>query len=151
MMRARTMASVADDEAIARLAVEAALNVLQDSGLKAENPTIDWSRADFPEVHQVLTAAHAAIRKTLLSEYHRRELRTTGWHGMMVDMQDLLFMSAVQVWLAGGNASSIHPFSATSYTWLAVSTFTAMRHMESEGYELFLDLAELDEGDRLSE
>lgn len=78
MMRTHTMASVADDEAIARQAIQAALGVLQESGLKAEDPTIDWSRSDFPEVRQVLTAARTAIRRTLSAEYHRRQLRTTG-------------------------------------------------------------------------
>jgi hypothetical protein len=139
------MASVAQDETVARRAVHAALTVLQDSGLKADDPTIDWSRADFPEVRNVLTAARTAIRRTLLSEYHERQLRTTGWHGMIVDTPDLLLMSAMQAWLAGGNALSIHPFSATSYTWLAVSTFTAMRHMEDEYRELYLDVVEPDE------
>lgn len=145
MMRAHTMASVADDEAIARLAVEAALNILQDSGLKAEDPTIDWSRADFPEVHQVLAAAHSAICTTLSSEYRRSQLQTTGWYRTILDTADLLLMSAMQAWLAGRNASSIHPFSATSYTWLAVSTFTAMRHLKDEYIDLHLDLLEPDE------
>lgn len=147
-MKARTMATVGDDETVARRAIQAAVNVLEDSGLKGEGPTIDWSRADFPEVQKVLAAAHRAIRQALLAEYGRRELRTTGWHGMIVDTQDLLLMSAVQAWLAGGNALSIHPFSASSYTWLAVSTFTAMRQMEDEHHELCRDLWELDEKER---
>jgi len=50
--------------------------------------------------------------------------------------------------LAGGNALSIHPFSATSYTWLAVSAFTAMRHMEDEYHQQCVDLWELDERER---
>ena len=144
-MNARTMASIADDETVGRRAIQAAVNVLEDSGLKGEGPAIDWSRADFPEVRKVLAVAHRAIRQALLAEYSRRGLRTTGWYGMIVDTQDMLFMSAVQAWLAGGNALSIHPFSATSCTWLAVSTFTAMRHMEGEYHEQCLDLWELDE------
>jgi len=147
-MNARTMASIADDETVARRAIQAALNVLEDSGVKGEGPAVDWSRADFPEVRKVLAAAHRTIRRTLLEEYSRRGLRTTGWYGMIVDTQDLLFMSAVQAWLAGGNALSIHPFSATSYTWLAVSTFTAMRHMEDEYHQQCVDLWELDERER---
>ena len=150
-MRTRTMASVAEDETVARQAIQAALTVLEGSGLKADGPSVRWTREGFPEFQQVLADTHRAISRTLLTEYSQRQLKTKSWHAMMVDTQDLLLMSAVQVWLAGGNASSIHPFSATSYTWLAVSTFTAMRHMESEGYELFLDLAELDEGDRPSD
>jgi hypothetical protein len=148
-MKEFTMASVADDETVARRAIQAAVNVLEDSGLKGQGPAIAWSRTDFPEVRKVLAEAHRTIRQTLLAEYGRRELRTIGWHGLIVDTQDLLLMSAVQAWLAGGNALSIHPFSASSYTWLAVSTFTAMRHMEDEHHELCLDLWELDEKERI--
>ena len=144
-MRAKAIASVVDDETVARRAVQAALNVLEDSGLKAEGPAIDWSRTDFPEVSQVLAAAHTAIRDTLSSQYRQRELRTTSWHRMILDTPDLLLMSAVQTWLAGGNTFSIHPFSATSYTWLAVSTFSAMLHLKNEYIEQCLDVLEPDE------
>ena len=147
-MRTQTTASIAEDESVARLAVQAALTVLEGSGLKADGPSVRWTRAGFPEFREVLKDARRAISTTLSTEYKQRGLATKSWHRLILDTPDLLLMSAVQAWLAGRDASSIHPFSATSYTWLAVSTFTAMRHMEDECHDQYLDLWELDERER---
>lgn len=139
-MVARAMASAVEDETVARRAIQAALEVLQQSGLKADGPTVDWSRTDFPEVRNWLDAARVAVHRTMRAEYHKRELRTKSYHGFIIDLPDLLLMSAIQAWLAGGNVFSIHPYSASSYTWLAVSTYVAMRQLADEHRELCLDL-----------
>jgi hypothetical protein len=143
-MGVRVVASQTQDETVARRAIQAGLAVLQDSGLKGDGPAVDWSRVDFQEFRQCLEAARLEIRRTMRADYHRRELRTKSYHGLMLDLPELLLISAVQAWLAGGNAFQIHPFSASSYTWLAVSTFVAMRQLEDEHGMVRLDILEPD-------
>lgn len=132
MRQAWAKASLTDDETVARRALQAGLQVLEESGLKGDGASVDWEHTSFDQFHEVMTSARKAIHRTLRREYHRRGLRTAAWHGMIVDAPDLLLMSAVQAWLAGGNVFSIHPYSATSYAWLAVSTSMAMRHLQDE-------------------
>lgn len=40
--------------------------------------------------------------------------------------------TAVQAWLAGKTALAMHPYSATSYTWLAVTTSMSLRQLRLE-------------------
>jgi hypothetical protein len=132
MVNETLIASVAQDETVARKAVQSGISVLNKSGIKGVGATVDWEKVDLEQFEEVLEQARQVVRSVLVTGYRDRGLRTGIYKGGVVNSVDVLLMTAIQAWLTGKTALAISPYSQTSYTWLAVSTVMAVRQVGRE-------------------